>query len=251
MEDALAHGRGGGEEDWRVRKAGSRFWAVGELSPIREGGKVIGFVRILRDRTVQRETEEMIPEERHALEVLNRAGSALALETDLQRLVQIVTEAGVELAAPNLARSSTISPMVPARATCSTRSRELRWRRSRNSRCAKHRSVRADLQRRGYRALRRHHQGPRYGKNPPRRGMPEGHLPVRSYLAVPVISRTGGVIGGLFFGHGKPGVFSEHSERGLRALPPKRRLPSTMSIFRRRRSARSQNASAPRRRSSS
>ncbi|MGX1347349.1 PAS domain S-box-containing protein [Bradyrhizobium elkanii] len=97
MEDATAHGRGGGQEGWRLRKDGSRFWAVGELSPIREGGKIVGFVKILRDRTIQREAEEMIREERHSLEVLNRAGSALALETDLQRLVQIVTDAGVEL----------------------------------------------------------------------------------------------------------------------------------------------------------
>ena len=29
-------------------------------------------------------------------------------------------------------------------------------------------------------------QDPRYGKNPPYHGMPKGHLPVRSYLAVPV-----------------------------------------------------------------
>ena len=43
-------------------------------------------------------------------------------------------------------------------------------------------------------------QDPRYGKNAPRKGMPEGHLPVRSYLAVPVKSRDGTVIGGLFFG---------------------------------------------------
>lgn len=40
----------------------------------------------------------------------------------------------------------------------------------------------------------------RYGKNAPYRGMPEGHLPVRSYMAVPVIARSGEVIGGLFFG---------------------------------------------------
>nr|WP_247973946.1 PAS domain S-box protein [Bradyrhizobium sp. 195] len=97
MDDAIAHGRDGGEEGWRVRKDGSRFWAVGELSPIREGTEIIGFVKILRDRTVQRESEEIIREERHALEVLNRAGSTLALKTDLQRLVQIVTDAGVEL----------------------------------------------------------------------------------------------------------------------------------------------------------
>jgi signal transduction histidine kinase/PAS domain-containing protein len=56
-------------------------------------------------------------------------------------------------------------------------------------------------------------QDPRYGKNAPRKGMPEGHLPVRSYLAVPVRSRSGEVIGGLFFGHSDVGVFDEESER--------------------------------------
>ena len=41
---------------------------------------------------------------------------------------------------------------------------------------------------------------PQYGKSPPHYGMPPGHLPVRSYLSVPVVSRTGGVLGGLFYG---------------------------------------------------
>jgi PAS domain S-box-containing protein len=54
---------------------------------------------------------------------------------------------------------------------------------------------------------------PRYGRNAPHRGMPEGHLPVCSYLAVPVISRSGAVLGGLFFGHSRPGVFTEDDER--------------------------------------
>jgi GAF domain-containing protein len=48
--------------------------------------------------------------------------------------------------------------------------------------------------------------------------MPEGHLPVRSYLAVQVKSRTGEVLGGLFFGHANTGVFTERSERGLAGL---------------------------------
>ena len=47
--------------------------------------------------------------------------------------------------------------------------------------------------------------------NEPHRGMPKGHLPVRSYLAVPVISRTGEVLGGLFFGHPDTDVFTEKS----------------------------------------
>jgi GAF domain-containing protein len=54
---------------------------------------------------------------------------------------------------------------------------------------------------------------PRFGKNAPYNGMPEGHLPVRSYLAVPVVSRTGEVFGGLFFGHEQVGVFDERAER--------------------------------------
>ena len=54
---------------------------------------------------------------------------------------------------------------------------------------------------------------PRYGQMAPHPGMPPGHLPVRSYLAVPVASRSGEVIGGLFFGHASVGVFSERAER--------------------------------------
>ena len=53
---------------------------------------------------------------------------------------------------------------------------------------------------------------PRYGQSAPFYGMPKGHLPVRSYLAVPVRSRTGGVLGSLFFGHSAPGRFTEQHE---------------------------------------
>lgn len=53
---------------------------------------------------------------------------------------------------------------------------------------------------------------PRYGHNAPHKGMPEGHLPVVSYLAVPVSSQSGQVIGGLFFGHPKPAMFTEEHE---------------------------------------
>jgi signal transduction histidine kinase/DNA-binding response OmpR family regulator len=42
--------------------------------------------------------------------------------------------------------------------------------------------------------------------------MPAGHLPVCSYLAVPVRSRSGEVIGGLFFGHERPGMFRQEHE---------------------------------------
>jgi GAF domain-containing protein len=48
--------------------------------------------------------------------------------------------------------------------------------------------------------------------------MPNGHLPVRSYLAVPVTTRSGEVLGGLFFGHPQPGMFTERAERLVTAI---------------------------------
>jgi len=53
---------------------------------------------------------------------------------------------------------------------------------------------------------------PRYGHSAPHHGMPSGHLPVRSYLAVPVRSAEGRVLGGLFFGHSSTGRFTAEHE---------------------------------------
>ncbi|HET9425046.1 MAG TPA: GAF domain-containing sensor histidine kinase [Gemmatimonadaceae bacterium] len=61
---------------------------------------------------------------------------------------------------------------------------------------------------------------PRYGQWPPHHGMPPRHLPVRSYLAVPVISRTGEIFGGLFFGHADAAVFTAFHEHLISAIAP-------------------------------
>jgi PAS domain S-box-containing protein len=220
MDDAIAVGRGGGEEGWRRRKDGSLIWSVGEMAPIRDNqNALIGFTKILRNRTSQRAAEQAIREERRNLEVLNRVGSALATETDLQRLVQIVTDAGVELTGAefgaffyNVLDKSGESYMlytlsgVPAEAFAG-------FPMPRNTAIF---SPTFD----GEGIVRSDDitQDPRYGHNAPYKGMPDGHLPVRSYLAVPVVSRSGGVIGGLFFGHAEVGRFSERSERVLAGL---------------------------------
>jgi len=59
---------------------------------------------------------------------------------------------------------------------------------------------------------------PRFGKNPPYYGLPQGHLPVVSYLAVPVVSRSKKVLGGLFFAHAEPGRFDENCEDFVRGI---------------------------------
>ncbi|PSR55826.1 hypothetical protein AHMF7605_21150 [Adhaeribacter arboris] len=59
---------------------------------------------------------------------------------------------------------------------------------------------------------------PRYGQNKPHHGMPKGHLPLKSYMALPVISRSGTVLGGLFFGHIQSGVFTQYEEELLKGI---------------------------------
>ncbi|MDG2535318.1 ATP-binding protein [Sphingomonas sp. HITSZ_GF] len=58
----------------------------------------------------------------------------------------------------------------------------------------------------------------RYGLAGPFHGMPKGHLPVRSYLAVPVRTPAGDVIGGLLYGHPEPGMFGAAAEASLASL---------------------------------
>ena len=220
MADAISKGRGGGEEGWRVRKDGTRFWAVGELTPIlTRDGAITGFIKILRDRTAQRQAEDEVRQDRRTLEILNRAASALAVENDRHRVVQIVTDAGVDLTGAqfgaffyNVVNEKgesyllyTISG-VPAEEFSKfpmPRNTEIFAPTFAGTTVVRSADITKD---------------PRYGRNHPHRGMPAGHLPVRSYLAVPVVSRSGSVLGGLFFGHSTVGVFTERAERSLVVL---------------------------------
>ncbi len=218
--DAISVGRGGGTEGWRLKKDGGRLWAVGETCPIRNpAGEITGFVKVLRDRTRARVAEEDAAEERRALGILNRAGSALAGETNLQKLVQIVTDAGVELSGAefgaffyNVLDEKGESYMLYTLSGAPIEAFS-KFPMPRNT------AVFAPTFN-GEGIVRSDDitKDPRYGHNAPRKGMPEGHLPVRSYLAVPVISRTGEVSGGLFFGHAMCGVFTERAERGMEGL---------------------------------
>ncbi len=64
------------DDRWHMRKGGGRFWASGELLPMRaEGGEVVGFLKILSDRTQQRLAEDALRESeerfRHIVEGAN------------------------------------------------------------------------------------------------------------------------------------------------------------------------------------
>jgi PAS domain S-box-containing protein len=157
-------------------------------------------------------------EQSRVLETLNRTGPALAAELDLQKLVQMVTDAGVELTGAkfgaffyNVLDDSGESYLLYT--LSGAKPEQFNFGMPRNTKVfgptfAGEGTLRSDDIT----------TDPRYGQNPPHKGMPKGHLPVRSYLAVPVVSHSGEVIGGLFFGHPVPGRFTEGHEKLLTGI---------------------------------
>ena len=85
------------DEGWRVRKDGSRFWANAVITAIRDGsGQLIGFGKVTRDLTAQREAEAQA--QRLAVEEAARAEAERRSE-ELARLNEQLEDQAVELEA--------------------------------------------------------------------------------------------------------------------------------------------------------
>jgi signal transduction histidine kinase/CheY-like chemotaxis protein len=183
------------------------------------GGEMVGQLVVMRDIGARKRAEAALREEQETLEVLNRTGAALAAELDLGRIVQMVTDAGRELTGAEFGAFfyNVCRPDGGAYMLYTLSGAE----RSQFDDFGMPRATKVfapTFEGEGVIRSPDITHDPRYGHNPPHNGMPKGHLPVRSYLAVPVASRTGEVIGGLFYGHSHADVFSARSERVMEGL---------------------------------
>jgi PAS domain S-box-containing protein len=184
-----------------------------------EAGEIHGVIVSVTDVGAQRKLEDELREQAASSATLARVGQALSREFDLQALVQTITDEATQLSGAQFGaffynvlddqgESYTLYTIsgVPREAFS-------RFPMPRNTKIF-------DPTFRGERIVRFDDVTARseYGQNPPYHGMPAGHLPVRSYLAVPVISGSGAVLGGLFFGHARPGVFTAQTESLIAAL---------------------------------
>lgn len=166
-----------------------------------------------------KETEAELREQSEVLETVNRIGQILSAELDLKKLVQAITDAATELTGAQFGSFFyNVLDEKGASYTLYTLSGVPEEKFS-NFPMPRATDVFGPTFRgEGTIRLDNVKQDERYGRNDPYHGMPAGHLPVTSYLAVSVISRSGEVIGGLFFGHSEEGVFSQRHERIVEAL---------------------------------
>lgn len=201
-------------ETVRCRKDGSLVPISVTISPIRlPDGTIVGASKIARDISARKRTERILTEQANRLAILQRVSASINADLDLERILQTVTDEATALSGARIGaffynhvaqdgETRTLYTLsgapreafenfgMPGRTAIFTATFE-------NAQVIRSADIRQD---------------PRYGKSEPHKGMPEGHLPVVSYLAVPVRSSSGEVAGGLFFGHDEPDIFSAETE---------------------------------------
>ncbi|MBW4656911.1 MAG: PAS domain-containing protein [Kaiparowitsia implicata GSE-PSE-MK54-09C] len=192
------------------RKDGTRWWALFAAKKLPDGS-VFEFVL---DTTEQKNVEAALLAETQTLELLNQTGAAVSSQLELEPLVQMITDAGVRMIGAKFgAYFHNVMDETGERLHLFTLSGAERDAFTRMGRPRATGVFGPTFRNEGVIRSDDILQDPRYGQFEPHRGMPEGHLPVRSYLAVSVVSRTGEVLGGLIFGHPDPARFNKRHEK--------------------------------------
>lgn len=185
-------------ETERQAKDGRRLSISLTVSPIRNSdGTIVGASKVARDMTDRKRAATALAESERRFRELNRVGVAVASSLDRSSIVQTVIDLAREVIHADFGAFYTpgdaeardaggrLAPLISAtlRGEGLIRLDDV----TTDSRC---RLDAADA--------------------PP---LAAGDRPIRSYLAVPVTKRSGEVLGGLFFGGAKAGMFTDQHEQ--------------------------------------
>ena len=207
-------------ETVRVRKDGTRVDISLTVSPIRdEQNRIIGASKIARDITEQKHAQAVLVEQTEIIGTINRLGQILAAELDLHKLVQAVTDAATEISDASF--GSFFYNVLDERGESQMLYALSGLPREAFANLPMLRNIDIlgpTFESQGTVLIDDVTKDPRYGKNSPYYGMPAGYPSVTSYLAVPVVSRSGEIHGGLFFGHPEPGRFTDREARIIEGI---------------------------------
>jgi PAS domain S-box-containing protein len=198
----------------RVAKDGRMIPISVSVSPIIDNhGNIIGASKIARDVSEQHLANEAARRYTERLEIINAITETISEELDLNKILQKVTDATTRLTGAQFGAFFYTNVDANGESfmlyTLSGAPKEAfeKFGMPRNTEVFK-----TTFNGEGVVRVADITKDDRYGRSTPHHGMPYGHLPVVSYLAVPVASRSGSVIGGLFFGHPEPDKFTAEHE---------------------------------------
>ena len=193
-------------ETIRQRKDGTRIDISLTVSPIRNAeGKITGASKIARDITGQKRVEAQLRRQTLRLATLNNISKTISRDLDLDRTIRAVIDTATEVAGAEFGAfcydavgADGAAHMVFA--TCGAPPEvfeNLATSTFQDTRLVRSDDVRTDPQIVG--------------------GLIEGEASepnsgLSSYLAAPVIGRSGEVLGGIFVGHSEAGVFNREAE---------------------------------------
>ncbi|MTW03914.1 PAS domain-containing protein [Duganella ginsengisoli] len=209
------------EMEFPIRGADGQFrWFLSRANPVRDStGRITRWFGTSTDVDQVKRVQEALREETNVLELLNNTGNAITSQRDLRSLLQEVTDACTRISGARFgAFFYNTTGADGDKLTLYTLSGLPRERFAHFPHPRATSMFGPSMRGEGVIRIDDVLQDPRYGHNAPYEGVPPGHPPVRSYLAVPVISRNGDVIGSLFFGHPEPGMFDERTERIINGI---------------------------------
>jgi PAS domain S-box-containing protein len=201
------------EMEFPLRGADGVFrWFLTRAIPSRDpSGRVTRWFGTNTDVDRAKRAEDALREETRVLELLNRTGRAIASQLDLPGLLRTVTDAGTELSGARFGAFFYTDSAGAEDTRRGAKGFELHaW-----SGSAPSDAGRACVGRGRFLSRVFHGDAPVRRADSPGEVADAGFPPTRSYVAIPVRSRSGEVLGGLFFGHPEPDVFDARTERVL------------------------------------
>jgi PAS domain S-box-containing protein len=183
-----------------------RVWTDDHGAPVRMSGSA-------QDVTEQRAAEEARREDSRVVATLHQFGQNIARGLDSERIVQDAADAATALTGAEF--GAFFYNAVSAAGSAYTLYTVSGVTREASSNTTMPQTPIFDLTFRDAEVVRSDDisQDRRYSGLAPHDWTPASHLTLRSYLAVPVMSRSGEVLGGLFFGHSAPARFQDRHER--------------------------------------
>jgi len=204
------------EMEFPIRGADGNFrWFLTRVEAVHDrAGRVVRWFGTNTDVDQVKRAEQALRDESHVLELLNSTGSMLASTRDLRALMQAATDVATGVSGARFGAfvhygqdgEGTLFSLYTLSGATSARFQDFA---EPGASALFAPGLRTD----GLVRSADLGQDARHGGHALQFGLPAQHPPVRSYLAVPVVARSGELLGTMSFGHPEPGVFTERSER--------------------------------------